>query len=76
MRSTEIEIALPNAQRLIGIEDDVMITPRVAASMAEFYPSAQIEHHLISPREIGVKSIGHLGLFAERNAAAWPQIMR
>lgn len=61
--------------RIIGVADDVLITPETAARMAEFYPHAQIEHRLVSPHDIGEKAIGHLGVFRERNAALWPRLV-
>lgn len=61
--------------RIVGIEDDPMIPPRVAASIAQFYSHAQIEQRVISPRDVGSTAIGHLSVFAERNQACWPRLL-
>jgi len=61
--------------RIIGIADDVMITPATAKRMADFYPDAEIEHRLISPDDVGGNAIGHLGLFKQHNAALWPRLI-
>jgi len=61
--------------RVVGITDDVMITPATAARMAEFYSHAEIENMVISPDDSGAESIGHLGIFHERNKALWPKLI-
>ena len=60
--------------RIVGVTDDMMITPETAARMANFYAHADVEHMVVSPEEGGAGSIGHLGLFHERNKALWPRV--
>ncbi|TWB42656.1 putative alpha/beta hydrolase [Nitrospirillum pindoramense] len=60
---------------LVGIADDDMMPPERVRRLAEFYPAATIRHRVITPAEAGAKAIGHLRLFAERNAQAWPLLL-
>ena len=61
--------------RIFSIEDDVMIPPRTVARLDEFYPAAQIERAMLSPRDFGLKRIGHLGAFARSSAPLWETIL-
>lgn len=61
--------------KLVGVADDPMIPPHRVRKLAEFYPAAKISHLVVEPRAVGARSIGHLKLFAERNASAWPLLL-
>lgn len=60
---------------LVSIADDPMIPPSSVAKLAAYYPAAQRTERLIQPAACGLKQIGHLRVFSERCAAAWPQII-
>ncbi|MBB6251772.1 alpha/beta hydrolase family protein [Nitrospirillum iridis] len=66
---------MTGAVTLVGIADDEMMPPERVRRLADFYPAATIRHRVITPAEAGVKAIGHLRLFAERNAQAWPLLL-
>jgi predicted alpha/beta hydrolase len=51
-----------------GFSDDPIATPAaVAALMQRFYAHAQLEQRWSTPRELGVRAIGHHGFFSERH---------
>lgn len=51
-----------------GFSDDPIATPAaVAALMQRFYGHAQLEQRWSTPRELGVRAIGHQGFFFERH---------
>lgn len=60
---------------LISIADDEMLPPATVARLRQFYPEAQVDHRTISPASIGARRIGHIRLFSDRNAAAWPAVL-
>lgn len=60
---------------LVSISDDVMVPPRAVAGLQHFYPNADVAHRTITPQSIGARQIGHIRLFSDRNAAAWPTIL-
>jgi predicted alpha/beta hydrolase len=60
------------AVTLVGIADDQMMPPSRVRELATSYPAARVTHRVIAPAEIGAKAIGHLRLFSDRNAKAWP----
>ncbi|TWB20609.1 putative alpha/beta hydrolase [Nitrospirillum amazonense] len=66
---------MTGAVTLVGIADDEMMPPERVRRLADFYPAATIRHRVITPAEAGAKAIGHLRLFAERNARAWPLLL-
>ena len=61
--------------RLVATSDDVMIPPPRVKALAKYFPNSKINYHEIIPKSINVKEIGHIGIFARRNSAAWPQIL-
>ncbi|TYO85406.1 alpha/beta hydrolase family protein [Oceanicella actignis] len=69
-------VSPPFSGRLIiaAIEDDAILSPATAARLAEFHPEAESELRVISPRDAGTRAIGHVGLFRQANAAAWPLV--
>lgn len=60
---------------LVSIADDAMLPPKTVARLRQFYPDAQVEHRTITPASIGARSIGHIRVFADRHAAAWPALL-
>ncbi len=60
---------------LVSVSDDVMLPPKTVARLQNFYPNADVDHRTITPASIGARQIGHIRLFADRNAAAWPSIL-
>ncbi len=57
---------------IVGIEDDVVISPSMVQRLARSYPQAETSFRVISPTALGLGPIGHIGVFHERNALAWP----
>ncbi|MEM9009690.1 MAG: alpha/beta fold hydrolase [Pseudomonadota bacterium] len=60
---------------LVGIADDVMIPPHRVAKLAEYFPAAPTRFREIAPADAGVAQLGHIAVFAGRNAGAWPLIL-
>ncbi|WP_170774697.1 serine aminopeptidase domain-containing protein [Ruegeria lacuscaerulensis] len=59
---------------LIAFDDDQVVPPKAVWRLAELYgPNAR--RRLLSPSDFGVKEIGHIGVFARRNAAVWPHLI-
>jgi predicted alpha/beta hydrolase len=51
-----------------------LIPPGVVWRLADFYPKALVKRTLVEPKAFGLNAIGHLGVFRDRNRAAWPLI--
>ncbi|MEM9333027.1 MAG: alpha/beta fold hydrolase [Pseudomonadota bacterium] len=62
--------------QLIGTEDDVMIPPSQVQKLSKYFPEASIGYKTISPSKLGLKAIGHIGIFSPRNQLAWPELIR
>ncbi|MEM7216000.1 MAG: alpha/beta fold hydrolase [Pseudomonadota bacterium] len=60
---------------LVGTADDDMIPPYQVRKLAKYFPNASIAFKSINPTAIGLKSIGHIGIFAPRCEVAWPAII-
>lgn len=60
---------------LFALEDDPVIPPQCVWRLAEKYRGGPVNRHLLKPGEHGLKNVGHLGAFARRNAALWPEIV-
>lgn len=59
---------------LFAFADDQMVPPQAVWRLAELYgPKAQ--RHLVAPQDHGLAEIGHIGVFARRNAAVWPRLI-
>ncbi|NVO58179.1 hypothetical protein HW561_20510 [Rhodobacteraceae bacterium B1Z28] len=59
---------------LFTFEDDQMVPPEAVWRLADLYGPAAKRHQL-SPKELGLTEIGHIGAFARRNAAVWPHLI-
>lgn len=58
----------------IGISDDAMIPPERVEALQRYYPAAERSFTVLRPSDAGLRTIGHLGAFARRNAAIWPRL--
>ncbi|MEL6979676.1 MAG: alpha/beta fold hydrolase [Pseudomonadota bacterium] len=67
--------APPFPIRLIGIEDDPLITPYGVRRLERRYDSHPIEHRLLRAEAFGLPRLGHIGPFVASNAAVWPAIV-
>ncbi len=78
----DIGRTLPNAEwsqrggqvDLFAFEDDQMVPPEAVWRLADLYgPDAK--RHLLKPADFGLSEIGHIGVFARRNAAVWSRLL-
>jgi predicted alpha/beta hydrolase len=59
----------------IGFDDDSIATRRTVGELWKFFPNAAFEKRWYTPRELGVRHIGHAGAFSSRvGPALWPQV--
>lgn len=61
--------------KLVALADDVMIPPQAVWRLGDWMPAATISHQLIAPADYGLTAIGHIGPFAPRNRALWPDLI-
>ncbi len=60
----------------LSFTDDIIATPKAVASFMKFYNNArQHTHWNISPKEYGVKHIGHSGFFRSACAPLWEKLV-
>jgi predicted alpha/beta hydrolase len=60
--------------RAYAVSDDNFAPPSAVQALLELFPAARSEMRRVTPRELGVKSIGHFGFFRERfRATLWPE---
>ncbi|WP_419738923.1 hypothetical protein [Ruegeria sp.] len=59
---------------LFAFTDDEMVPEAAVWRLADLY-GPKSRRHLLSPEEFGVPEIGHIGVFARRNAALWPRLI-
>lgn len=59
---------------LFAFEDDQMVPPEAVWRLADLY-GPEARRHLLSPQEFGLSKVGHIGVFARRNAAVWPRLI-
>ena len=59
---------------LFAFTDDQMVPPDAVWRLADLYGRGA-NRHLIDPQEVGLPDIGHIGVFARRNAAVWPRLI-
>lgn len=60
----------------LSFSDDPIVTPRNTRLIQQRYSAATIESRRISPAELGLPAIGHLGLFREPGRARlWPLLI-
>jgi len=62
--------------KLIACEDDRLIPPARVKYLEKFFPSArEPEFQILSPKRYGLKSIGHITIFAKKNSKVWPDLI-
>jgi len=59
---------------MIAFTDDGVIPPECVWRLAEVY-GPEARRRALNPAELGVVGVGHLGAFARRNAAIWPELL-
>jgi len=60
--------------RAYAVSDDNFAPPSAVQALLELFPAARSEMRRVTPRELGVKSIGHFGFFRERfRDTLWPE---
>jgi predicted alpha/beta hydrolase len=64
LRASYARVAFPI--RSYSFSDDMLAPPRAAEALLGFYSGARIERRALTPRDLGVKTIGHWGFFRER----------
>lgn len=60
----------------VAVADDQTVTPSSAWKLMRHYPTAPKRQLLLKPGAFGLGTVGHIGAFAARNAAMWPEIVR
>jgi predicted alpha/beta hydrolase len=56
--------------------DDYIANSKTVAALLEFFPNAEQKIIMIRPSDIGVKKIGHMGIFRKRfQNSIWPLIL-
>lgn len=59
---------------VIAFDDDQTVPPQAVWRLADLYgPAAR--RHLLNPRDFGLTVVGHIGAFARRNSAVWPELI-
>jgi len=61
--------------KLVALADDVMIPPHCVKRLGHVYDVRRVTHQVLNPVDYGLKSIGHIGAFAQRNKAAWADLI-
>lgn len=61
---------------LFAFEDDQTSPPFSVSKLVGLYGVNRTRMHVVKPSEFGVKSVGHMGAFARRNAALWPELIK
>ena len=76
LRAAYARVAFPI--RSYSFSDDPLAPPRAVEALLGFYNGAHIERRALTPRDLGVRAIGHWGFFRERfrdplwiEAASW-----
>ena len=61
--------------KIIAIADDVMMPPKSAWKLMQFYPEAPKKQYVIRPGDFGLSKLGHIGAFSEKNKAVWGALL-
>ncbi len=67
--------AMRGEAKFVAVADDPWIPPPVVWRLMQHYPEAVKRQLVLKPAEHGLKKIGHIGVFAEKNRALWPAIL-
>jgi predicted alpha/beta hydrolase len=60
---------------MFSFSDDWMIPPKSVSRLRRYYPGVETRHSTLSPHDFGLRKLGHVGLFARKNAVAWPALV-
>jgi predicted alpha/beta hydrolase len=61
---------------LIGISDDVMVPPDRVDALRRVYPNAKLTFDVVGPEDAGLRTLGHIAVFAARNQSVWPALVQ
>jgi len=61
--------------KLVAISDDVMIPPQAVWRLGDWMPAATLTRQTLTPANYGLKNIGHIGPFAPKKRALWPDLI-
>ncbi|QYK41871.1 MAG: alpha/beta fold hydrolase [Paracoccaceae bacterium] len=67
--------AVGGTMRVVAVEDDAWAPPAAVWRAMALYPRAMKRQVVLRGRDFGLQQIGHLGVFARRNAAVWPRLI-
>jgi predicted alpha/beta hydrolase len=51
--------------RSYSFSDDTLAPPRAVEALLGFYPAARIDRRALTPRDLGVRAVGHWGFFRD-----------
>ena len=60
---------------LIALADDPVAPPVSVAKLVGLYGVEATRFRVLAPERFGLKQVGHLGAFARRNRAIWPELI-
>lgn len=73
---TERYARVRQAIQVVLAEDDELVSPEGIRRLYELYSNAEVRFHEIRPRAMGLRSVGHFGLFKPAaKDALWPQAL-
>ncbi len=61
--------------KFVAMKDDVMVPPAVVWRLMQFYQGAAKTQLVVDPTRYGLRDIGHIGPFAAKNQAIWPDLI-
>jgi predicted alpha/beta hydrolase len=67
--------AMRGRAKFVAIADDALVPPAAVWRLMQHYPEAVKRQLTLRPAEHGLRRIGHIAAFAERNRALWPAIL-
>lgn len=60
--------------RILTMEDDVVVPPKAVRRYADLF-GADVRFEVLHPADLDLPSLGHIEIFAARNAPAWPAVL-
>ncbi len=72
------EVARPGLSaplKIIAFSDDALMPPKSVAKLAQRYPNADVTEIVITPKDHGLREIGHMKAFSRANSVIWPEIL-
>lgn len=67
--------AVTAPMKIVTIEDDVMCPPATAWRLMQMFPNARKRQLVLKPSHYDLNAIGHIRVFAPKNAALWPDLI-